>query len=219
MNPEELLKRLWPTQRSARRLAFNEAGLLLALREEEKRFRRGIFAADMGMVVVCCALLGVAAYLFYRATKEPLPQSGLPGPSLIWPGLILTLPLTGLTLFVAAARFRGRRRQPRPEDSVKVYAESLLVQIEQRIRLCKRVFWWFILPIIGIADFGLQLYMAVWVGSISERRPLALGTVLEALLECALFGAVVFYLFRWMIKKHLQPRQKELQALVESLGA
>ncbi len=213
MNFEELLKRIWQTQFSSCRLRIDEGSLLEKFAREERSFRR----VETGIILLNCGLLVVLGCLFYQALKNPLPQPAASGPSLIWPALILALPITGLTLLMTADRFRCRRRQPRPEDSAKAFAESALAQIDHRIRLFRNVFWWFILPIICVADFGFRWYMAWWVGTVTGGTKGAASTVLGAALECAIIGTAVFFLFRWMIKRHLQPRKKEVQALLQTL--
>lgn len=217
MNLEDLLKRAWQSQFSGRRVVIKEGSLLQKLQREERSFRRSLWAGDLGMVLLCCVLLSVLGYLSYQAMREPLPQPAAPAHSLIWPSLLLALPLAGLGIFVTVDRFRYRRRQPRREDSVKALAESFLAQIDHRIRLFKNVFWWFILPIIGVADFGFRCYIAWWVGTVTGGTKDVVGTLLRALLESAVAGTAIFYLFRWLIKRYLQPRKEELQALLQNL--
>jgi len=217
MNLEERLKRLWQTQFTGRRVVLKEASLFETLQREERSFRLGLCAGDIGMVLLSGALLMVLGCLFYQAVRQPPLPPAVRGPSLIWPALILGLPLTGLAVFITSDRFRYRRWHPRPEDSIRAFAESFLALLDRRIQLFKSVFWWFVLPIIGIGDFGFRCYTAWWVATATGGPHGSVQTVLGALLESALIGAAVYYLFRWHIKRHLQPRKEELQRLLLTL--
>jgi hypothetical protein len=221
MNVDDKSKRVWQSQFSGRRLVIKDERLLDDLRRQERSFRGWLYATDVGMVLLICVLLGVLGYLLYQCAREPLPQPFAQGaqPSLTWAGLILGVPLAGLAVFITVDRFRFRQRHPKPEDSIRAFARNLLAQINHRIWLFKTVFWWFVLPIVFIADAGFRCYMAWWVGTIAGGTKEAVWTVLRTVLESAVTGVAIFYLFRWLARRHLQSRKQELEAFLQTLEA
>jgi hypothetical protein len=185
---------------------------LQQLRRRQRDFRGALYGADVLMVVLACILLGVVGYLFCRSRTSA-------SPSAQWAGLIVPLPLAGLAVFTIVDRIRQLRRHPKREDSIKACAESMLAEVVHRIWLFRKVLWWLVLPIFFVADGGFQAYVAWTVGWAMGAPKDAILGALGALVEPGIVGVAVCLLFRWMVKKDLDPRRRELEALLQSLGA
>jgi hypothetical protein len=210
MNPDEALKRAWQSQFAGRRVVLHENVILQQLRRQQRDLRSALYGADVLMVVLACALLGVVGYLFWQSRT-----TGSPPP--LWVVLIVAAPLAGLAVFTIVDRIRQLRRHPRREDSLRACAQSMLAEVVHRIWLFKSALWWFVLPIFLVADGGFQAYVAWQVGwTIGSPKDAVLGA-LRALVEPVLLGVGVCLLFRWMVKKGLEVRRSELEALLRSL--
>jgi uncharacterized membrane protein len=207
---DEELKRAWQSQFAGHRVVLHEDLILQQLRRQQRDFRNALYGADVLLVVLSFVLLAVVGYLFLhsRATGSSLPD---------WVVLIVAVPLAGLAGFTIVDRLLQVSRHPKREDSVRAWAESMLAEVVHRIWLFKRALWWLVLPIFLVADGGFQAYVAWQVGwAMGTPKDAVLGA-LQALVEPVLLGVAVCFFFRWMVRKDLEVRKVELQALVDSL--
>ncbi len=208
MNPDEQLKRAWQSQFSGRRPALNEGLILQQFRRHQHDFRFSLYGADLLMVVLGCALLGVTGYGVYLSARWAAWAA--------WGMLLMLLPIGGFTVSIIIDRLRHLHRHPWRDTSIKACAESMLAEINHRIWLCRNVVWWFILPVIFIADAGFRCYVAWNTSSITGATD-AVSLIAPALVEAVITGAVIYFLFRWLVAKNFQARKRELEQLLLSL--
>ncbi len=211
MNPDEQLKRAWQSQFSGRRLALDEELILQQLRRQQHDLRFAFYGTDLVMVVIGSLLVGIAGYGLYLSSRWTAWAA--------WGMLLMILPVGGFTASIVIDRLRHLRRHPWSDSSIKACADSLLAELKHRIWLCRNVVWWFILPIVFVADAGFRCYVAWRVGSLAGSAREAAGTLAEPLLESAVAGVIIYWLFRRFVMKDLQRRKQELELLLQSLDA
>ncbi len=197
MNPDEL-KQVWKAQTSQCRLTINADVLLKEVRHNERHFRLLIFRRDVREVGV--ALLMVLLW--------------------IWTGFTETLPWTWylcIPTFLWIAGFmvvdRMRQRQAKPGDPLRECVESSLAQVEHQIWLLRNMFWWYLLPPgVAIAAF---LANCAWL---ARDRGLGAGLFIAGVIAlAALVLGGVYWLNQFYVRKGLEPRRRELEALLQSL--
>jgi hypothetical protein len=109
---------------------------------------------------------------------------------------------------------RQRRRQPAPGDTLRSNVESSLAQVEHQIWLLRNIFWWYLLP----PFTAMTIFPAhrAWL-SRDDGWP-ALGEFAGAACCFALVAWFIYWLNQYALRKELEPRRKELQALLNSLN-
>jgi hypothetical protein len=198
MNPDAL-KAAWQSQTSQRRLTMDADALLNEVRCKERSFRRIIFWRDVREVGV--AGLMTVFFLWF----------GIKGR--VWSLFVLAALLAGVVVFMIVDRLRQRRRQPSHSDPLLACVEESLAQINHQIWLLKNVFWWYLLPPgIGIALFYGQVSWSLLAAGLWRLKDLwgLLGGVL------VVFGGV-YWLNQYCVRKDLEPRRRELEALLQGL--
>ena len=123
MNPDDELKRAWQSQFSGRRLVFNEDLILRQFRRQQSELRGALYGADVLMVLIAFAVLGIMGYAFYLSRRAAWGQ---------WAVLIMVLPIAGFAAFTIVDRIRHLRRHPKRDDSVKACLESMLAEVHHR---------------------------------------------------------------------------------------
>jgi len=210
VHPDDELKKAWKSQFSGQRLVLDEKVILPLLRRQQSYFRGALYGSDAAMVVLACGLLGIIGYLLYQSRTSAPPWA-------LWGSLTLVVPIAGLAAFTTLDRIRQRRRHPKREDSVQVCAESMLAEVNHRIGLFRKVLWWFVLPIILVADGGFQSYVAWRVGWMLGGPKEAFAGAFRPLIESIIFGIAVYYMFQWMVRRWWEPYRQGLEALIQSL--
>ncbi len=172
--------------------------LLKEVRHKERSFRRTIFWRDVREVGVA-GLLAVFFLWF-----------GIKGR--VWSLFVLAALLMGVAVFMIVDRLRQRRRQPSHSDPLLACAEESLAQINHQIWLLKNVFWWYLLPPgVGAALFYCQVSWSMLEAGLWRLKDLwgPLG------------GVLVFWGIYWLnqlcVRKDLEPRRRELEALLQRL--
>ena len=93
-------------------------------------------------------------------------------------------------------------------------AESSLAQVEHQIWLLRNVAWWYLLPIfVALMAFAAQ---GAW-----QSRDDGLKTLAEFAAITAVFVAVfgfIYWLNQYAVRKQLEPRRNELQAILSNLN-
>ncbi len=112
-------------------------------------------------------------------------------------------------------RWLQSRRHPRPasDDSLQSCIQASLVQVDHQIWLLKNIFWWYLLPLIP----GMVAFLGAVAWKTRAAGPIALLVVAAVGLICALTFWAVYLLNQHAVKKTLEPRRDELEALLNSL--
>lgn len=195
------LKKVWQSQSPPQRLTLDTELLLNEVRRNERQFAATISWRDLREVGVSLVLVPVWVYL---GVRQSLPWSWyMVIPALLW-----------IAGFMLADRVRQRPQQPAPGDDLHTCVKKSLAQVEHQIWLLRNVQWWYLLP--------LFVTLLVWpVHHAWNTRDNGWKTLGE-LAGMAFTFVVVFGFIYWLnqcaVRKQLEPRRRELQALLKSLN-
>jgi hypothetical protein len=198
---DDELKKAWQSQASPQRLTLDAALVLNEVRRNERQFAAMIYARDVREVGVALLLVRVWIYCGIRFSHH-------------WTWYLVVPTLLWIAGFMIADRVRQSRRQPEPEDTLRSSIESSLAQVEHQIWLLQNIFWWYLLP-----PFGA---MMIWPAHLAWRsRDDGLDAVAPfagVAFTYVLVGWFIYWLNQYAVRKALEPRRKELQALLRSLN-
>ncbi len=198
---DDELKKAWQSQASPKRLTLDAGLVLNEVRRNERQFAAMIYCRDVREVGV--ALLLVPVWIVMGIKMSSLWTWYLTIPTLLW-----------IAGFMIVDRQRQRRRQPGPGDTLRSTIESSLAQVEHQIWLLRNIFWWYLLPPFA-AMMVWPLHLAWQVRS--QGLP-AMAAFAAMDLFFALVGWFIYWLNQYAMRKQLEPRRKELQALLRSLN-
>lgn len=197
---DDELKRAWQSQTAPQRLTLDAALVLNEVRRNEQQFAAMIYSRDVREVGV--ALLLVPAWIL-MGIKTDLPWSWyLVVPTLLW-----------IAGFMIVDRMRQRRRQPGLGDSLRNCIENSLAQVEHQIWLLRNIFWWYLLPPFS----AMTIFPAHLAWQSRDDGLSALGEFVGAALVFAFVGWFLYWLNQRAVRKDLEPRRSELQALLTNL--
>jgi Na+/proline symporter len=198
MNFEDMQK-TWQAQDASAQVTVNGDVLLKEVRRNQHQFWATIFWRDVREVGVCFLL---ALYFSYHGLRHH-----------DWTDYLLALAGFGVGTFMVVDRLRLRKNQPATNDSLKECVESSLKQVNHQIWLLKNIFWWYLLPI--IVALGISFGVSAW-----NWRHDGVSTAIVfvfCILLCALLYWGVYRLNQFAVRKDLEPRRQELEALLASL--
>lgn len=199
MNDE--LKHAWQSQAPPQRLTLDAALVLNEVRRNEQKLAASILRRDMGEVGV--ALLLVPIWIYLGIQRDTLWSWYLVVPTLLW-----------IAGFMTVDRLQQRRRQPRAGDTLRSGLEASLAQVDHQIWLLRNIFWWYLLPP-GVALIIFPAHRA-WVSG--GDRLEGFSRFLFEFLVFVLVGWFIYWLNQRCVRKNLEPRRQELQALLGSLN-
>jgi len=199
MKPDNL-KEAWLAQPSQTRLTIDADLLLKEVRRNQKAFTASLFWRDLREIGI--SLLMVPVW-FYLAAKHSLP----------WTAYLLVPALLWVAGFMLADRWRHKPHPPAPGEALSRRVESSLAQVEHQIWLLRNVFWWYLLPpsLAMLAFFGQVAWyirLGGWWAVLAVAGMVAVVTLL--------YGGV-YWLNQHTVRSDLEPRRRELEALLASL--
>jgi hypothetical protein len=187
-------QKAWQSQNAGASVTINADVLLQEVRRNQQHFLATIFWRDVREVGV--AYLLAVFFIAYGGRRD-------------WTHLLVGLACFGVGTFILADRRRQRRRQPAPNDSLRVCAEDSLNQVKHQIWLLRNVFWWYLLPI-G-APLAGSTVAAIWHNRHGANE---LADRCFYGLFCVLLFWGIYWLNQFAVRKTLAPRQRELEALL-----
>lgn len=200
MDPDHL-KRAWQEGAEQARLEVDAERLLAEVRRKERCFAVAIFWRDVREVGVSLLLVPLWIYLDVRHSAHW--TSHLAIPAFLW-----------IAGFMLVDRRRHGRRPPETDESLLRWVEHSLAQVEHQIWLLRNVGWWYLLP---LAVAGLAFFChGAW-----ELQGGGWWTVLLFALPVGFAGglfAFIYWLNQVAVRTELEPRRRELQALLASFG-
>ena len=199
MNPDDF-KRAWQAQGPPTHLTSKADLLLEEVRRSQRRFTATIFWRDVREVGICLLLLPLWVHL---GVKRSSPWTWyLAVPAALW-----------IAGYLLADRMRHKRQLPGPGEPLRRYVEISLAQVGHQIRLLRNVLWWYLLPIAlaMLAFFGQVAWQersGGWWTALAVSEVVALGVVVLA---------GVYWLNQYVVRTDLEPRCRELEAMLMSL--
>jgi len=194
------LKKVWQSQVSPQRLTLDAGLLLNEVRRNERQFAAMIYCRDLREVGV--ALVLVPVWIVMGITQSHPWSWYVVIPALLW-----------IAGFMLVDRARQRPHQPAPGDDLHTTATKSLAQVEHQIWLLRNVLWWYLLPLF----VTLLFWPAHHAWDTRENGWKTLGGFTGVAFTFALVFGFIYWLNQYAVRKQLEPRQKELQALLRSL--
>jgi CubicO group peptidase (beta-lactamase class C family) len=198
MNFEDLQK-AWQSQDAGARVTINAAALMKEVRHNQGQFRGTIFWRDVREV-------GVAAFLTWLFLHWGIRDQD-------WSLDLLALGCFFVGTFIVVDRLIQHQRRPVMNDSLHACIELSLAQVNHQIWLLKNVFWWYLLPI----ETGLGVFIAKQVWQERHAGLMMIGLAVYALF-CGLTCWGIYWLNQFAVRKNLEPRKRELEALLAETG-
>ena len=120
----------------------------------------------------------------------------------------------GVGTFMMVDHLRQRGKRPVANHSLKACIETSLDQVSHQIWLLRNVFWWALLPF--AAAVAVSIGHSVW----HARNPgyVAMIVGVAAALLIALVYVGIYWVNQFAVRKCLEPRRQELEALLASLS-
>lgn len=198
MNFEDLQK-TWQAQPAGAMVTIGRDSLLRLVRRNQRQFRAMIFWRDVREVGVSAIL---AVFFGWKGWNQRDWTSGL-----------LALICFGVGAYMLADRWWQRRHRPLTNEPLKDCLEASLHEVNHQIWLLKNVLWWYLLPL----DAGVVIVAM----SPTLRAHLSLSALVWAAVFVAGFTALISWGVYWLnqlaVRKNLEPRRQELEALLASL--
>jgi hypothetical protein len=195
VNPDPLR----PAWQAQPRPAIDPEQLLAEVRHDRQRFAATLFRRDVREVGLSLLMVPLWVYL---GSALALPWAWyLMVPTLLW-----------YAGFFVADRLRHPRRPPDSGQPLVRCVEESLAQVEHQIWLLRNVGWWGLVPfaVPALAFFG-HIY---WLAGGGWEAAVAMGGV------AAVVGLVLTWVYRLnqaAVRNELEPRRRELQALLAGL--
>jgi hypothetical protein len=199
MNADDF-KQAWQNQAWQTRLTIDAQRLLDEVRRQQRCFTATIFWRDVREIGTSLLLVPLWIYLGVRHASPWTWYLALP--ALLW-----------IAGYMLADRRRHRRQPPGPGEPLRRHVETSLAQVDHQIRLLRHVFWWYLLPIAVpflafLVQVAWQERSGGWWTALAASEAFAIGAVVLA---------VIYWLNQYAVRSELEPRRRELQALLMSL--
>ena len=196
----EAMQKAWQSQDPGAKVTINVNVLLNEVRHNQQHFRATIFWRDAREVGVC-ALMAV----FFLAWGR------------LWQWWSLDL-LSFCCFFVGGFLLVDRRiqyrKQPVKNESLQACIQNSLFQVNHQIWLLKNIFWWYLLPI--LVGLGAVSAATLWHKKADGPATIiALGAFYVVFYGLVYWG--VYRLNQFAVRKTLEPRRQELEALMDNL--
>ena len=198
MNFEDFQK-AWQSQNASAKVTINTDLLMKEVRRNQRQFRARIFWRDVREV-------GVAFLLTWYFTQRGLRTNA-------WTDCLVGLACFGVGAFMVVDRLLQRRKKAVANNSLVACIETSLQQVNHQIWLLKNIFWWYLLPL--SAALGVSVAVSSWHSR--NHTSQLVGWCIYALI-CILLDWFLYWLNQAVVKKSLEPRKRELEALLAETG-
>jgi hypothetical protein len=207
MNFDEYFDKLqsaWQCQHARAKLLNNaDADVLLKeVRQNEQRWRT-INLWD-AMLEIGGGFLGALFFSYLGVRQANWNPFRLPG----WDFLLVAFACAGMGSFRLMNRILQRRKQTTANDPLKACIEASLKEVNHDIWLQRDVFWWCWLPFTTV--FAISFCYA----SLRWHTPKFVAFLVLFVIPLAWWG---YRLSHFTVRKVLEPRRQELEALLASL--
>jgi hypothetical protein len=200
----EKLQKAWQCQHASAKLRINaDADALLKEVRRNQRLWGAINFWD-AVVEIGGGFLGTLFFSYVGVRHANWTPFRLPD----WDFLLVAFACAGLGTFRLVNRIVQRRKQPSSNDPLKACIEASLNEVNHDIWLQRNVFWWCWLP------FITALAVSFCYASLHFHTPKFLAFLVLFVFPLAWWG---YRLSRFTVRKVLEPRRQELEALLTSL--
>lgn len=197
MNFEDLQK-AWQSQNPGAKVTINTDLLLREVRRNQKHFARTIFWRDVREAGLAYVLAG---YFIRHGLWTG-----------VWTNCLIGLACFGVGTFMIVDRWLQRGKPPAANDLVAC-VEASLHQVNHQIWLLRNIAWWYLLPL--ALTIGISVTAQVWDSEHATSQLAGLGVY-------AFFVILLYWFIYWLnqfaVKKTLEPRKRELEALLVETG-
>jgi hypothetical protein len=195
------LQKAWQSQNLTAQVTIKADLLLKEVRRNQLSLRATLFWRDVREVSAAILLTAWFSFDGWRHHASP--------------DYLCAIICAGVGIFMIADRFVQKKTQPVFSGSLKSCLEASLAQVIHQIWLLKNVFWWYLLPLL-VASAISMAYTNSHLRHFDKGA--AVGAMLATLLV-AWFFVFVYRLNQTAVKKSLEPRRLELEALMATLGS
>jgi CubicO group peptidase (beta-lactamase class C family) len=202
MNFEDFQKS-WQSQNSGKTISINADVLLNEVRRNQQQFRATIFRRDMIEVLVAAVLVPIFGWWGWKGQ---------------WTAYLCAFGCLVVGAYFLIDRRRQKKKTPDRHGSLKECAITSLAEVNHQIWLLKNVLWWYLLPIyVPLVMFFLE--MAWRTQAPIAARIVVLMTSLFMVGFTSVMYAGIFWLNQFAVRKNLEPRQRELEKLLNELDS
>ena len=202
MNFEDLQK-IWQCQHASVKLTINANAdeLLKEVRRNQQQWAAINF---WGAVLEIGGGFLMTLFFLYRGLRH---ASWTPFRLPDWDFLLVAFACAGVGTFVLVDRIVQRRKRATAKDPLKACIEASLNEVNHDIWLQRNIFWWCLLP------FTTALAVSFGYGSLRAHNPMFLAFLVLFVIP---LDWVFCRLTRFTVRKVLEPRRQELEALLAS---
>jgi CubicO group peptidase (beta-lactamase class C family) len=202
MEPDKY-QQAWQAHTSQTRVTVDADLLLKVVQRNQRDFRATILRRDVIEVGVGLLML---PYWIYQGLTSSLPWTWWLGvPAIIW-----------VVAFFLVDRMRHPQTPSDPGEPLLTCVKNSLNQVEHQIWLLRNIFWWYLLPFtIALLAFFAHVAWQSGVATNDWLAAFAFATFLFVFVF-ALYS-FIYYLNQRAVRTQLEPRRRELLALISSL--
>ncbi len=197
----DIFQQAWQAQASQTRVTVDADLLLKEVVRNQRNFRALVFWRDFREILIGIAML---PYWFYSGFKNSLP----------WMWWLEVPAITWVVGFMLVYRLRHKQSPSEPGEPLLDAVRQSLAQVDDQVWLLRNIFWWYLLP--NAVAFQAFLTQVSWQVVDGWREFLAsIGFISIFVL---VFYGILYYVNQRAVTSQLEPRRKELLALLDGLG-
>lgn len=193
------LQSKWQSHNHDVTLIVDTNDLMNEVRQKHRVFERQLLCRDLSEILAALLIT------FFFATIAVLTGQ--------WTLLLCAAGSLFVGLFFITDRLKQRRRRSSFADSLPRSVDAAIEEVKHQIWLLRNIMWWYLLPLVpGIVLFlGSSSWQSRANGFAEQFVIAAVGVI------CAVAFWLVYKINHREIKKTLEPRRQELEALRSAL--
>jgi hypothetical protein len=201
------MKQVWQSQGTGRRLTVDADALLPILRRNKRHFSSMILLSE-GFIILGFVIYAALSVGFGLSTL----RRGAPVLA-FWGFFSLACACLAIAGYKGWDRFHQMQRRATASDPIRACLEENLDWLRHETRLWTQVLWWLLLPLtIGMLVCDVSICWAA--GGLEVLLSSPSLTVVFVLLGIVWGGT---WFCRWYVRKYYEPRQRELESLLQNL--
>jgi CubicO group peptidase (beta-lactamase class C family) len=200
MNLDDFQKS-WQSQDAAKTISINTDALLNEVRRNQQQFRTTIYLRDVREVGITAILIPV--FIFMGRLLHN------------WTNYLVAAACFIVGGYILLDRRRRRKNSPDSGDTLANCVVASLAEVRHQIWLLKNILWWYLLPLF------VPLIISMCWPALQSRDPILakMAFLLGPIGVVTLVYGFLYWLNQRAVKKYLEPRQRELEKLLNELGS